>query len=1108
MAGLRRLDPQLAGLYELGRRLANEIEQPGYAHTVAYVGRELSRGVIRCRLRDAGIEETGQNAQEPRCAVDRERNRRRIAAALQLPEDDPRVTEWLRMPARFARWEKYRYGGPSPDHVRDGFEQFSQMLFGLVAPYYATEAELDALLKLDAPAAEHARLLRDLQLRPAQRRYFFERLKDPRWLVHLVNEGFFANPPSREVHEDGTWSPRWWPEGDYLARVAPDVPADVTRVLVALPSTNDNPDVWNSVAKAASQLPADLAVRVVPAVTRALKSVPGLNHWSDTVVGLIEHLAASGSSEIFELADHLLFIAGANAVDPEDATYWHTTDWVVPRIGGQDWQRLVGRLVAALEGTNPERTLGLLLAKIGRVQALADTLRTESHPLPSNVEMHLRESLARDNDPRPEAKTVRLLAQSTVGVARRLAASGPEEAARVITLVEEREGRFFASLRCHVLAAAGHFLTRRLDRFLQSDEARNPGYPADEVAALLREQFRNASAPARKAYADAVAEGPDRDELRARLEEWSKKQVTDDEVEQQVREWQRRILTFFRDDVPQEFRHLARDLGLAGGTPSWQDQQMAEQGSYSEAGFGYIGRGEMQSLTGWAAEEVVEFLRNGGAADYIALEAYAKDQPADGVHLLAGCATGAVAPGAVDGVLSGLAEAVKSGAQLDWSLVLRNLRQVVRQIAALEAPSASVLTEWRRAVDYGARLIRQGCTQDAIATEYAREVWYALEEAATLGMVWSEPIRDPITDFDGVLSAVLNDAAGTIASAAIAAGLWHYRSCLPSGQVSSEEEIAAARALVRRRLVPVLNGLVNVAGPNHPIPKAVIGERLPWLYLLVPEWLNESTDRLLRGGLDDPVANPIWTAYIIRNGLYDAVFHALRPRYVEAASNAAMWRASLGRVAQRPEEVTKAFAGHLATAFLRGWIGRGDDDRLLETAYANLSPSDWAYAYFRIFRDFRDGDGPVPAAIIERLITLWEWRVSELTRQRSTAATVEEAKGLSRFLYTPHIPADALVRLGPRTARLAEGRVMLDWGRLLELAHSDPEGAFEVADAVLDGTLRARHGYVPVDEVKPVLGLILKTAEVEVQKRVHGLIDRLGEQGYRDFKDLVDDERQ
>ena len=366
VAGLRRLDPQLAGLYELGRKLVNEIQKPGYAHTVAYVARELSRGVIRCRLRDEGIDTSAQNAAGAGSATDGEGNQQRIAAALQLPEDDPRVTQWLRMPGRFAAWEKYRYGGPSTDEVREAFEQFSEMLFGLAAPYYATVAELDSLLDVDAPASKHARRLRDLQLRPAQRRHFCERLKDPRWVKHLANQGFFANPPVREIHDDGTWNPRLWPEGDYLIRIASEAPADVVRVLVAVPSTNDNPMVWNSVAKAASQLPADLAVRVVPALTSALESVPGLIRWSDSVVGLIEYLAASGSSEAFDLADHLLFIAGAAPVDTIDTAFRNRTVWVVPRLGGQDWQGIVDRVVAALEGTNPERTLRLLLSKVSR----------------------------------------------------------------------------------------------------------------------------------------------------------------------------------------------------------------------------------------------------------------------------------------------------------------------------------------------------------------------------------------------------------------------------------------------------------------------------------------------------------------------------------------------------------------------------------------------------------------------------------------------------------------------------------------------------------------------------------------------------------------------
>ena len=163
------------------------------------------------------------------------------------------------------------------------------------------------------------------------------------------------------------------------------------------------------------------------------------------------------------------------------------------------------------------------------------------------------------------------------------------------------------------------------------------------------------------------------------------------------------------------------------------------------------------------------FLRNGGSADYVALEEYAKAKPGDGVGILAGCAAGEVAPGVVDGLLGGLAEAVKSGAQLYWPLVLRSLRQIVRQMVALEAPSAAVLVEYRRAVDYGARLIRQGCVSDAIPTEYAHELWNALDDVTTLDTVWSDPSRDHVADLDGLLSAGLNHASGTITRAVIGA---------------------------------------------------------------------------------------------------------------------------------------------------------------------------------------------------------------------------------------------------------------------------------------------------------------------------------------------------
>lgn len=187
---LRLLDIHLAGLYERGTLLMREIEEEGVAYIVAFIGRELSRGVLRRVLEDEGLTISDEDLDK----VPEEGNRGSIAKALQLSQDDPRVDDWCRLPRLFASWEKYRDGGPPTAAVRTAFERLSSLLYGRVAPYYATEEELDAFLAVEAPTAEHARQLRDLQLRRGQRFHFFGQLKNPAWITHLTNEGFFRNP--------------------------------------------------------------------------------------------------------------------------------------------------------------------------------------------------------------------------------------------------------------------------------------------------------------------------------------------------------------------------------------------------------------------------------------------------------------------------------------------------------------------------------------------------------------------------------------------------------------------------------------------------------------------------------------------------------------------------------------------------------------------------------------------------------------------------------------------------------------------------------------------------------------------------------------------------
>ena len=106
---------------------------------------------------------------------------------------------------------------------------------------------------------EALRRIPTLQLRRA----FFEGLKNPLWVAPLDREGVLRNPPEPEVTEEGLIRDLYWPEIDYLIRVAPDAPADVVDVLLKL-KTSGNAWVRRGAFAIAAVIPADQAARLQP----------------------------------------------------------------------------------------------------------------------------------------------------------------------------------------------------------------------------------------------------------------------------------------------------------------------------------------------------------------------------------------------------------------------------------------------------------------------------------------------------------------------------------------------------------------------------------------------------------------------------------------------------------------------------------------------------------------------------------------------------------------------------------------------------------------------------------------------------------------------------
>jgi hypothetical protein len=132
---------------------------------------------------------------------------------------------------------------------------------------------------------------------PQLRRAFFEGLKNPLWVVPLAKEGVFGNPPDPKDAGDGLVRDVYWPEIDYLIRVAPDVPEAVVDVLLKL-GKSSNSWVRRGAFSIGATVPADQAARLEPLI-KSWKST-GLGWRTDPreLVAVAINLLQGGQTEV------------------------------------------------------------------------------------------------------------------------------------------------------------------------------------------------------------------------------------------------------------------------------------------------------------------------------------------------------------------------------------------------------------------------------------------------------------------------------------------------------------------------------------------------------------------------------------------------------------------------------------------------------------------------------------------------------------------------------------------------------------------------------------------------------------------------------------------
>ena len=338
--------------------------------------------------------------------------------------------------------------------------------------------------------------------RPAAHRYFFSGLNNPEWIEPLKKRGFFDSAPAAIRDEDrGTVLLPDWPAARYLARVAPERPDLVAKIVGQIPDT-DNEEFYGELVEIALRLPADLSA----SISRRLLRQKKIKNWSlsraHLLARLIAHLAESDQeTAAFRLATNLfgkrLTDDASPAARPNEKTQLEI--W--------EYTEALKACLPSLVKANTVRSIAFLCTLI-EMALIDEGLLKDATPQTLDMSAFRSREIG---DP-DESMALGL---SDI-LAKRLCATGIEairtdagKAVGIIDAIEKKKWELFRVLALYILAQVAPVAPEAAKaRMLDADLFYQSHY-ATEYSSLLLKRFGELSSEEQTIILDRIRSGPD-----------------------------------------------------------------------------------------------------------------------------------------------------------------------------------------------------------------------------------------------------------------------------------------------------------------------------------------------------------------------------------------------------------------------------------------------------------------------------------------------------------------------------------------------------------------------------------------------------------------------
>lgn len=882
------------------------------------------------------------------------------------------------------------------------------------------------------PTTELVNQFIELSHKPENCVYFFTRLENPEWLTPLRERGFFIDPPRSYIdcETKNLTFPRW-PEGIYLARIAPLAPDAVISVLESLGPT-DNPIVTRHILEAVGSLPDNHLQQISNQITKRfqLEEMCYAYKFAKVTVDLVARLIeVEKIDNAISIAEHLLMVR-RDTRSPETAiTSLRTNPEPISWLPETDYEDIIEHLLYDLIPQANIKGFKLFSSLLERALHISD-LSDEGgrigdfsyiwRPSIEYSELNFRVGI--------KGTLVSILRDA----AEMLSSYGEKELEGVIAELEAKT-LVHRRIALHTLTKSKNGVSLAESRIICKDLFDDTCL-RHEYAKLLRQYFGNISPKSQRRVLGWISNGPDIDGYRQWCKMWGDPPPDEADIKQYSdawrRDWYHSICKHLDGEYLMRYRQLISEIG----EPEHEDFLYKTTSSIDPKS-----PLTEEQLSLRSPQNIINYLQNWqpserlGLSDVVSVESLGRMLESDVVqraeeYYAVSQSFIDLDPTYVRHFFAGLYRRLHNIKDFSWLELLKLAGLAIAKPFELSqyTPSRGRDGGWLWCRHQIASLLEYGLfnSDNPIPFELREQVWPLLEKLAADPdpLIYTEPYDPDRID----LSVSFNP--GRAMHAIIAYATWCHN-FIPNSGLAPE-----VKAVLEERL-----------DPNHnpsPIVHSIYGRRLTTLISLDKTWVQEHLDQIFPKPPEfAQLREAAWAAYVIHSTPDGSVFSMIDHEY-----RAAIQRVPYASNYSKRKRVEVELGKHLVTLYCWEIVSCEIVGEFFQMAGDGLA----GIIMGSVGVDIEGTDGETDPKILSRIQTLWDKR--RASAQHDIKAHVEEVRAFGKAFtsgkFDDDWALDFLEWVVRSVGRPGDGKTVVE--RLGELVSSFPARATRVLTVMLE----------------------------------------------------------